>query len=155
MECLRKTKGIVQSIFKCVWFLLIGVMLGYFLAGFQELRHAFDTAQNTVQDVPADTPQTVSMRVTAYCPCVKCCGKSADNITASGHRIQPGDCFAAAPQEYPFGTMVIVPGYNNDRPVPVWDRGGVIKEGRLDVFFSQHKEALTWGVRQLKVEVLK
>ncbi|NIU84285.1 MAG: hypothetical protein GWN64_12635, partial [Candidatus Thorarchaeota archaeon] len=37
--------------------------------------------------------EAIDMRVTAYCPCSKCCGKYADGITASGHKIQPGDAF--------------------------------------------------------------
>jgi len=91
-------------------------------------------------------------RVTAYCPCEKCCGDSADGITASGHRIRPGDKLAAADGRYPFGTMIEVPGYGR---VPILDRGGVIKGHRIDVFFPTHKEALEWGVRALTVKVQK
>ena len=88
-------------------------------------------------------------RVTAYCPCEKCCGQFADGITASGHVIQEGDKFAAGPKEIPFNTILDIPGYG---AVPVLDRGGAIKNKRLDVFFPTHKEALEWGVRYLKVK---
>ena len=94
-------------------------------------------------------------RVTAYCPCEKCCGRYADGITAAGHRITKGDRFVAAPPEIPFGTMLIVPGYKEGRPVPVLDRGGAIKDSRLDVFFDSHAEALAWGVRYVKVKQIK
>ncbi|MHC4912599.1 MAG: hypothetical protein ACYTE5_06290, partial [Planctomycetota bacterium] len=38
----------------------------------------------------------VRMRVTAYCPCEKCCDEYSDGQTASGYDIQPGDAFVAA-----------------------------------------------------------
>jgi len=100
-----------------------------------------------------DVWQTVRMRVTAYCPCPKCCGKYSDGITASGHKIRPGDTFVAADRRYPFGTKMLIPGYNNSMPVEVLDRGGAITGERLDVFFGTHKEALQWGVQYLDVEV--
>ena len=30
--------------------------------------------------------QTLSMRVTAYCPCEQCCGEWADGVTANGQQ---------------------------------------------------------------------
>lgn len=95
----------------------------------------------------------VRMRVTAYCPCEKCCGEFADGITASGHKILPGDCFVAADRNFPFGMELIVPDYNANRPVKVLDRGGAITGERLDVFFATHEQALQWGVKYLDVMV--
>jgi 3D (Asp-Asp-Asp) domain-containing protein len=97
--------------------------------------------------------QIVRMRVTAYCACERCCGEYADGQTASGHNIQPGDAFVAADEQYPFGTQMVIEGYNDDRPVKVLDRGGAIKENRLDVFFHTHQEALEWGVQYIDVKV--
>jgi 3D (Asp-Asp-Asp) domain-containing protein len=95
----------------------------------------------------------VEMRVTAYCWCKKCCGKHSDGITANGHRIRIGDTFVAADKKYPFGTEMIVPGYNNSQPVKVLDRGRVIKGDRLDIFFNSHHRAKAWGVRYLPVKI--
>ena len=96
----------------------------------------------------------VTMRVTAYCPCRKCCGNHADGITASGRNIWAnGGKFTAAPRHLPFGTKLTVPGYNSSLAVPVLDRGGAIKNNRLDVFFFSHEEARKWGVRWLSVKV--
>lgn len=100
-----------------------------------------------------DKRQTIEMRVTAYCPCPKCCGEYSDGITASGHKIQEGDAFVAADKRYPFGTEMIIPGYNDDQSVEVLDRGGAIKGDRIDVFFPTHEEALEWGVKNLDVKV--
>ena len=92
--------------------------------------------------------------VTAYCPCEKCCGEYADGYTASGHKIEKGERFVAAPPGIEFNTMVIVPGYNNGRAVPVMDRGGAIKGNHIDVFLDTHEQALQWGVQFLPVEVI-
>lgn len=95
---------------------------------------------------------TKTFRVTAYCPCEKCCGRFADGITASGHKIEPNDKFVAAPKEYPFGTLMKIPEYSNVF-VLVLDRGGSIKGDRLDVFFPTHEQALRWGVQIVEVRI--
>jgi len=102
---------------------------------------------------PTDEWHTVRMRVTAYCPCSKCCGQYADGMTACGHVIQPGDTFVAADKRYAFGTKMLVPGYGHGQAVKVLDRGGAIKGNRVDVFFPSHQEALEWGVQHLDVKV--
>jgi 3D (Asp-Asp-Asp) domain-containing protein len=102
---------------------------------------------------PAVEWRTVKMRITGYCPCPKCCGPYSDGITASGHKVQPGDVFVAADRRYPFGTEMIIPGYNNGQPVKVLDRGGAIRGNKLDAFFYTHQEALQWGVKYLEVKV--
>lgn len=98
------------------------------------------------------TNKPILYRITAYCPCERCCGRYADGITASGHKIQQGDKFCAAPPNIPFGTMLDIPDYG---VVPVLDRGGVIKGNRLDVFFHTHQQALNWGVKYLQVNFIK
>ena len=112
----------------------------------------------------------IPMKVTAYCPCKKCCGKWADvypRRTASGHVIQDGDKFVAADGRFPFGTRMYVPEYcyHNTQGtlerfdyefmglVKVEDRGGAIKGNHIDVFFPTHQEALNWGVTYLFVTV--
>ena len=93
------------------------------------------------------------MRVTAYCPCPKCCGKYSGGRTAAGHEVTQGDAFVAADKMHSLGTEMIIPGYNNFQPVEVLDRGGAIRGNRLDVFFNSHVEARQWGVRYLPVKV--
>ena len=89
------------------------------------------------------------VRVTAYCPCKKCCGSFADGITASLEPVAAdGGKFVAAPRHIPFHTKLDIPGYGRVR---VLDRGGAIKGDRLDVFFPTHQEALEWGVKYLDV----
>lgn len=95
----------------------------------------------------------VQMRVTGYCPCSQCCGSFSDGITANNHHIQPGDRFVAADKSYPFGTDMVIPGYNSGNAVQVLDRGGAIQGNRLDLFFHTHQHALEWGVQHLDVLV--
>ncbi len=98
-------------------------------------------------------PLTILMNVSGFCKCSICCKGFADGYTASGAPAE--GYFVAAPPNYPFGTEMVVPGYNNGQPVKVLDRGGAIKENHLDVFFKTHQEALNWGRKYLKVEVRK
>jgi 3D (Asp-Asp-Asp) domain-containing protein len=103
----------------------------------------------------AGTPQVVIMEVTAYCPCRKCCGPEAAGITASGRRVSyNGGHFVAADSDVPFHTRLEIPGYFGGKPVPVLDRGGAIKNKRLDVFFPTHEQALKWGRRKVAVTIL-
>ena len=119
-------------------------------------RQAAATA-DLIHDTPAvavPPNRVVWMLVTAYCPCPKCCGKHAAGLTASGRPITDNyGHFVAAPASLPFGSKVTVPGYNGGRPVPVYDRGGLIKGNRLDVFFPTHDAARAWGRRWVAVTV--
>ena len=81
-------------------------------------------------------------KVTGYCPCMKCCGKT-DGITASGVKARANHTIAA-PSTYAFGTRISLDGYG---VFVVEDRGGAIKDNRLDRFFNTHQEALNWGVK--------
>ena len=116
-------------------------------------KPAVTVEEPAAQEEEAKVWQTVRMRVTAYCPCPECTGTDSPGITASGHKIQSGDAFVAADKRYAFGTEMIIPGYNDNQPVEVLDRGGAIKGDRIDVFFPTHDEALEWGVKNLDVEV--
>src|SRR4051812_15739266 len=94
--------------------------------------------------LPQQWPRT--MLVTAYCPCAACCGPNARGVTASGRPVSAnGGRFVAADRGIPFGTMLVVPGYNDGRPVEVLDRGGAIKGDHIDVFFPSHEQAKRWG----------
>ena len=95
------------------------------------------------------------MLVTAYSPDERSCGDSADGITASGYSVWTNgmNLLAADTNVLPFGTLLTVPGYGNDEPVPVLDRGGKIKGHRLDALFPTHEAAMEWGTRRLDVVV--
>lgn len=91
-------------------------------------------------------------RVTGYCPCVRCCGKS-DGITADGTNARTSpDRVVAAPREFPFGTRLWIDGIGL---AVVHDRGGKIKGRRMEAFFADHQSALNWGVQKQRVFIWK
>ena len=87
-------------------------------------------------------------KVTAYCACMQCCGKT-NGITASGAKATANHTIAA-PSTFAFGTKVVINGVT----YTVEDRGGAIQGNRIDIYMNSHAEALQWGVRYLEVEVL-
>ena len=91
---------------------------------------------------------TAIYKVTGYCPCVKCCGKT-NGITAAGTKATAGRTIAASAQ-FSFGTKLII----NGTTYTVEDRGGAIKGNKIDVYFNTHAEALQWGVKYLPVQVV-
>lgn len=116
------------------------------------------SASNLIASASITTPRTrtVRMEVTAYCPCKKCCGPNARGLTANGSTIayNGGRFVAADTSVLPFGTKLLIPGYDGSH-VEVIDRGGAIKGNRLDVFYPTHRQALEWGRRTLDVTIVE
>jgi len=55
----------------------------------------------------------------------------------------------------PFGSIVIIPGYNGDKPCQVIDTGSAIRGAKLDVFLWSAHEAVHFGRRRnVRVRVL-
>lgn len=121
-------------------------------------RMAYQPIQHAPESIePEHNHRHVWMEVTAYCPCQKCCGPSAAGITASGLPVthNAGRFVAADTNVLPFGSLIRIPGYHADLPVPVIDRGGAIKGNKIDVYFPTHQEALEWGRQWLVVTVIE
>ncbi|MBR0427099.1 MAG: G5 domain-containing protein [Clostridia bacterium] len=92
--------------------------------------------------------KTKIYKITAYCSCAKCCGKS-NGITACGKKAKAGRTIAA-PRGFSFGTKLSI----NGKTYVVEDRGGAIKGNRIDMYVNSHSEALRWGVKYLPVKVI-
>jgi 3D (Asp-Asp-Asp) domain-containing protein len=91
--------------------------------------------------------------ITAYSPTVEECDASP-LVTASGKRVRVGG-IAADLRVLPFGSVVIIPNYNNGNPCTVIDTGSAIRGNKLDVFFWSTDEAIHWGRRKnVPVQVL-
>ena len=91
--------------------------------------------------------------LTAYCPCMKCCGKT-DGITATGTTAAEGRTIAVDPRVIPYGsavTLYFVDGTSHTYTAE--DCGGAIKGNRLDIYFDDHQAALQFGVQSAMVYV--
>lgn len=104
---------------------------------------------------PVRPIKKMKMVVTAYSPDWRSCGDSADGLTATLHSVQTNahKLVAADPRVLPYGSMLTIPGYDNECVVPVLDCGGAIKGNRLDLLFPTHEQARKWGKKTVTVTV--
>jgi 3D (Asp-Asp-Asp) domain-containing protein len=110
-----------------------------------------ETTTEFIETTTEPQPQTETMLVeaTAYCSCVKCCGKS-DGITASGKKAKANHTIAVDKRIIPLGTKVLI----NGKQYVAEDTGSAIKGNRIDIYFDSHEQALKWGRQQIEIEVL-
>lgn len=109
-----------------------------------------ETAQKEEQKEEAETEDKPNssgtylgnFKLTAYCACSQCCGKS-DGITASGTKATPGRTVAMG--GVPLGTKISI----NGKIYVVEDRGTVY--GHVDIFFNSHSAALQFGKKYADV----
>ena len=104
---------------------------------------------STLPRTSASTSGGTTYKITAYCPCAKCCGKTS-GMTASGTKATAGRTVAAS-SKFAFGTKLNIGGHI----YTVEDRGGAINGNKIDIFVNTHSEALQWGVRYLTVSVVQ
>lgn len=127
-----------------------------------------NTANIAIIEIELPKPKFETYEITAYTLRYEECGKHPDHplygVTASGKKATRGVTIAAS-KEIPFGTKVYIPffdgleGWENQGIFVVQDRGGAIKNSRIDVFFGDGasevvKEALQFGRRELEVLML-
>lgn len=120
----------------------------------------------TFKDVPIEPmPESYldvkKMVSTAYCHCIKCCGKDENHpaygITYSGVDLLDGKVHkvvAADVKVLPLGTIVYIKDYGL---ATVADIGGGIKGDRVDIYFPTHDEACEWayGMQEIDVYILE
>ena len=111
-------------------------------------RSSTTTRTSSTPSTTAKTSGTI-YKITAYCPCSKCCGKS-NGITASGTKAKAGRTVAAS-SKFAMGTKLNINGHI----YTVEDRGGAINGNKIDIYVNSHSEALRWGVKYLPVSVVK
>jgi len=86
--------------------------------------------------------ESLTVDVTHYCACTKCCGPNAAGITASGAKVDQG--MVAMSSVWPFGTQILI----GDVLYTVEDRGAEGIEsnrGRVDIYVPDHQQALRMG----------
>jgi 3D (Asp-Asp-Asp) domain-containing protein len=90
-------------------------------------------------------------RITHYCACEKCCGKS-NGITASGTVATEGR--TCAMEGLPIGTQVLV--VETGEILTVEDRfGDPSKTDRMDIFIEDHDRALALGTYESEVYIVE
>lgn len=72
--------------------------------------------------------------------------------TATGTKPKAGFSVAVDPSVIPLGTLLYVDGYGYCKAE---DTGGAIKGKKIDLFFDTENECKNWGVRTVRVYVLK
>lgn len=117
------------------------------------------TTEETPEETtaPTEEPQSVepvleslgTFKLTAYCPCSKCCGEWADGITYTGTTATADRTVAVDPSVIPLGSTL----YINGQAYIAEDIGGAIKKNRIDVFFDTHEDALEFGVLYANVSI--
>lgn len=101
-----------------------------------------------VVEEPEPTYKEMEVIATAYCPCVKCCGKN-DGITATGVKAKANHTVAADPNVLPYGTEIVI----GENTYIVEDCGGAVNGEKIDIFFNTHSEALSFGRQKLTILV--
>ena len=121
--------------------------------GKEHLKEVFDE-----MNYMDDKSSTVTMQVgdslgkvwaTAYCPCVQCCGKYANGITASGKKAKPKHTIAVDAYNpiVPMGTKVIIEGVE----YTVEDTGDLNHYGNdFDIYYAKHEQTSEWGRRHVE-----
>jgi 3D (Asp-Asp-Asp) domain-containing protein len=101
------------------------------------------------------SPRQMMITATAYTSGPESTGKRpghpAYGLTATGARARAGRTIAVDPREIPLGSMVHVEELDADFIAE--DTGGAIRGRRIDVYMDSVQEALTWGIRQVRVRV--
>lgn len=110
------------------------------------------TVTPTKTSVNTNTSNKVVYGVgTAYTASCKGC----TGTTASGHKVRSG--MVAMASWVPLGTRVRItcdsyPSINGVYTVS--DRGGAIKGNKVDIFMASHSDAVQFGKRDIKIEIL-
>lgn len=108
---------------------------------------ALTTIPQTEERTLSETDSLGQFKLTAYCPCSKCCGKWAGGITSTGAMAKSNRTIAVDPSVIPYGSKVII----NGQTYVAEDCGGAIKGHRIDIYHDTHSEALDFVVQYAEV----
>jgi 3D (Asp-Asp-Asp) domain-containing protein len=115
-----------------------------------EVAEPISVTETTTTETTTEPPRNImTVTATAYCSCVKCCGKS-DGITASGVKAKANHTIAVDRKVIPLGTTILI----NGKEYVAEDTGSAIKGNKIDIYFDSHEEALKFGKQRIEIEVL-
>lgn len=104
-------------------------------------------ADEVVPVVDRDESKAISRTFLATAYCLK-------GQTASGVTVRRG-IIAADPKILPLGSVVRIQAGSYSGIYTVMDTGGAIKGRKIDIYIPTRKEAINFGARKVKVEVLR
>lgn len=104
-------------------------------------------ADEVVPNVDRDESKAISKTFLATAYCLK-------GQTASGVTVRRG-IIAADPKVLPLGSVVRIQAGSYSGIYTVMDTGGAIKGRKIDIYIPTRKEAIVFGARKVKVEVLR
>lgn len=156
-----------------VLFLTIAVYIGFlvFIVSVSTKEEPKDIAVRTTtqaeknmqvlsveEELPVRLEYIGNFRLTAYCPCSKCCGKWGKNrpkdeagndivYTASGATAQANKTVAVDTNVIPYGTILLIDG----QEYTAQDTGSKIKGQVIDIYFDNHVEAENYGCKYQEI----
>jgi 3D (Asp-Asp-Asp) domain-containing protein len=101
--------------------------------------------------LPSRGGEVLYMEATGYDPGPRSCGRYASGHTAIGLHAGKG-VVAVDPRVIPLGTRLYVEGYGE---CVAGDVGSAIKGRRIDLGFDTYRQAMVWGRRTVKVQILE
>jgi len=118
-----------------------------------EVLKVANTKTNTTSKTtaaPAKKVKEITVSASAYtASCASCSG-----ITATGINLKKNPnmkVISVDPRVIKLNTKVYVPGYGY---AIAGDTGGAIKGNKIDIFMSSKKDALNWGRKTVKIQIL-
>ena len=122
--------------------------------GSTSVAEAAANSSALAKKVAGITPIVKTLNTSAYTAST-CDKKPTDKgygITASGAKVKSWYTVAAG-KSYPMGTVIYIPALKN-KPNGGWfvvqDRGGAIKDNKLDIYMSTYNECIQFGRRNLE-----
>ncbi len=124
-----------------------------------ESTEATEITKATEATISPQSPVSLGrFKLTAYCPCGECCGKWANSrpvdkngneivYGATGERLVEGMSVAVDPDVIPYGTEIIINGHT----YKAQDCGNGIKGNDIDIYMTDHNDALEFGVQYAEV----
>lgn len=117
---------------------------------YREVRSDNTDLMRKVKQLQAEKATKIKdVKLTAYCPCERCCNQWADGITKTGTKATAGRTIAVDPKVIELGSKVEI----NGKTYIAEDIGGAIDGLHIDVFFNTHEEAQAFGVQTADVIV--
>ncbi|MFE5429737.1 LysM peptidoglycan-binding domain-containing protein [Peribacillus simplex] len=98
----------------------------------------------------AGIEKEITVRATAYtADCQGCSGTTATGVNLKAN--PDAKVISVDPSVIPLGSKVYVEGYGYATAA---DTGSAIKGNRVDIFVPNEKDAVNWGVKNVKVQIL-